>query len=69
VRGNPGRGALAGLCFGVAGVALVILLPPAVQNDWYEIADPLVYMGLPMVLIATCLGAVVGVRGRKRQDS
>ena len=69
MRGNPGRGALVGLCFGVAAVALVILLPPAIQNDWYQINDPLVYMGLPMVLIATCLGALVGVRGRNDQDS
>ena len=64
MRGNPGRGALVGLCFGVAAVALLILLPSAIAGDWYEITDPLVVMGLPMVAVGTGLGALVGVRGR-----
>ena len=69
MRGNPGRGALVGLCFGVAAVALVILLPPAIQSDWYEITDPLVVMGIPMVVLGTAIGAIVGIRGRNDQDS
>ena len=63
MRGNPGRGALIGLCFSVAAVALVILLPSAVQSDWYEITDPLVVMGIPMVVVGTALGALIGTRG------
>ena len=64
MRGNPGRGALVGFCLGVAAVALLILLPSAIQNDWYEIADPLVVMGIPMVIVGTALGALIGIRRR-----
>ena len=68
MRGNRGRGALAGLCFGVAAAVLVILLPAAIQNDWYEITDPLVVMGIPMVVVGTALGALIGIRGRTDQQ-
>jgi hypothetical protein len=60
---------LAGLCCGVAAVALVILLPSAIQDDWYEITDALVVMGIPMVVVGTALGALLGIRGRTGQQS
>lgn len=50
-------------------MALVILLPSAIQSDWYEISDSLVVMGIPMVVLGTVMGALVGVRGRKGQQS
>ena len=60
---------MAGLCFGVAAAALVILLPSAIQNDWYEIIDPLVVMGIPLVIVGTALGALIGIRGRTDRQS
>ena len=50
-----------GLAVGAALVALVIWLPAAVRGDFYEISDPLVYMGLPMLVVGAAVGALIGV--------
>lgn len=55
-----GRGALIGLAAGAVLVGLLVLLPAVLQGDFYEITDPLVVMGLPILLVATAVGAVVG---------
>jgi hypothetical protein len=61
MRGRAGPGALIGLVVGVALVAMVIWLPAALAGDFYEITDPLVFMGLPMVVVSVAVGALIGV--------
>ena len=61
MRGRPGPGAAIGLAVGIALVALVIWLPAAMRGDFYGITDPLVYMGLPMMIVGTAVGALIGV--------
>ena len=61
MRGRAGPGALIGLVVGVVLVAMVIWLPAALAGDFYEISDPLVYMGLPMIVISAAVGALIGV--------
>lgn len=61
MRGRPGPGALIGLTVGVALVAMVLWLPRALDGDFYEFSDPLIFMGLPMIIISTAVGALIGV--------
>ena len=61
MRGRPGPGALIGVVVGVVLVAVVLWLPRALAGDFYEFSDPLIYMGLPMIVISTSVGALVGV--------
>ena len=61
MRGRAGPGALIGLAVGVVLVVMVIWVPAALAGDFYEITDPLVYMGLPMVVISVAVGALIGV--------
>lgn len=63
MRGRPGPGAAIGLAVGIALVALVIWLPAAMWGDFYEITDPLVFMGLPMMIVGTAVGALALIRG------
>lgn len=49
-----------GLAVGAVLVAGVIWLPAAIRGDYYEITDPLVYMGLPMMVVGVTIGALVG---------
>ncbi|SHN75650.1 hypothetical protein SAMN05443668_107348 [Cryptosporangium aurantiacum] len=60
MRRRPGRGAAIGLAVGAALVSLLILLPSALQGSFYEIADPLVYMGIPLLVMGAAIGAAVG---------
>ena len=39
-------------------------MPSAIANDWYEVTDPLVFMGIPTVVVGTSVGALVGTRRR-----
>jgi hypothetical protein len=64
MRGRPGRGAAIGLAVGVALVGLLILLPGALQGSFYEIADPLAIMGVPLLVVGAAVGALVGAPGR-----
>lgn len=61
MRGRPGPGALIGLAVGVVLVAVVLWLPRALDGDFYEFSDPLVFMGLPMIVISAAVGALIGV--------
>ena len=61
MRGRAGPGALIGLAVGVVLVVMVIWVPAALAGDFYEITDPLVYMGLPMIVISVAVGALIGV--------
>ena len=61
MRGRPGPGALIGLVVGVVLVAVVLWLPRAFAGDFYEFSDPLIFMGLPMIVISAAVGAIVGV--------
>lgn len=42
-------------------VAVVLWLPRALAGDFYEFSDPLIYMGLPMIIISAAVGALIGV--------
>lgn len=52
-----------GLAAGLALVFLMILLPRAIQGDYYEVTDPLVFMGVPLVVIGASIGALIGAPG------
>lgn len=59
MRGSPARGALIGAALGMLITAALILLPAALQGDFYEIGDPLLVMGMPIIVLSTIVGAVV----------
>ena len=61
MRGRPGPGALIGLVVGVVLAAVLLWLPRALAGDFYEFSDPLIFMGLPMIVISAAVGALVGV--------
>jgi hypothetical protein len=42
---------------GLALVGLLILLPRALQGSFYEVTDPLVIMGGPLLVIGAAVGA------------
>jgi hypothetical protein len=46
-------------------VGLLILLPMALQGSFYEAADPLVFMGVPLLVTGAAVGAIVGAPGRR----
>jgi hypothetical protein len=67
VRGRAGLGAAIGLWLGLALIGLLILLPRARQGSFYEIGDPLIVMGVPLLVLGTAIGAVLGLAlGRRR---
>ena len=58
--GRRAEGAWIGGTLGALLISLLILGPAAFRLDAYEISDPLVYMGLPLLAIATVVGTFVG---------
>ncbi|KQU67366.1 hypothetical protein ASC58_12320 [Phycicoccus sp. Root101] len=52
-----------GLGAGSALACLLILLPRAIEGDDYEVTDPLVFMGVPLVVIGASIGALIGTPG------
>jgi hypothetical protein len=54
------RGAGRGGTLGAVLASLLILVPAVSRLDAYEISDPLIFMGLPLLAIATAVGALVG---------
>ena len=60
MMGRRAEGAAVGGTLGAVLISLLILGPTAVRLDAYEISDPLVYAGLPMLAIATVVGTFVG---------
>ncbi|GAA4398945.1 hypothetical protein GCM10023153_24380 [Ornithinibacter aureus] len=61
MRGQPGRGALVGLGVGALLVAALLWLPRALEGDFYEFSDPLVYLGLPILIVGVAAGALFGL--------
>lgn len=61
MRGEPRRAALVGLGVGALLVAALLWLPRAVLGDFYEFSDPLVYLGLPIVIVCVAAGALFGL--------
>ena len=70
MTGRPGTGAAIGACVGLALIGLLILLPSARQDSFYEVSDALLVMGVPLLVIGTAVGAMVGAAlGRGRRSS
>lgn len=67
---RPGLGAVIGSCVGLALIALLILLPRTRQDSFYEVGDALLVMGVPLLLLGTAVGAMVGMAlGRSHRGS
>jgi hypothetical protein len=60
VSGRAGLGAVIGLWVGLALIGLLILLPRARQGSFYEVGDPLIVMGVPLLVTGTAVGAMLG---------
>ena len=54
------RGALVGSVVGVFLVAVLIWIPQSRQIDFQWITDTFVYMGVPIIVICSAVGALVG---------
>lgn len=53
---------------GAVLAALLILLPAAMRGLTYrDVTDPLLYMGLPIIVLAMCVGAIVGAPAPRPQ--
>lgn len=52
--------AAVGLWLGLALIAWLILLPRARHGLFYEVGDPLIVMGAPMLLLGVAIGASAG---------
>jgi hypothetical protein len=65
VKGRPALGAAIGLSVGLGMVGLLVLLPRALQGSFSEVSDPLVIMGVPLLVIGAAVGAIVGGPGRR----
>lgn len=62
-----GVGVTVGLWLGVAVIFVVILWPRLQDGDFYEVGDPLVYLGLPVLAMTTVAGSIVGLAVGLRQ--
>jgi hypothetical protein len=62
---HPGLGALVGLDVGAAVGGGLVILPLLRQGNFYEAGTPLLFGFLPILVVATALGTVVGtfIRG------
>jgi len=70
VMGRRAEGAAIGATVGAVLISALILGPAAVRLDAYEISDPLVYMGLPLLALATAAGTFTGaILGTARRSS
>lgn len=63
--GRVGRGALVGAAVGLLVVTLLIWLPQSRQIDFQWITDAFVFMGVPIIVICSAVGAVVGALSSK----
>ena len=69
VRGRAGFGAAIGLWVGLALIGLLILLPRAREGSFYEVGDPLIVMGVPLLVIGTAVGAMLGLALDRRRGA
>jgi peptidoglycan/LPS O-acetylase OafA/YrhL len=69
VRGRTGFGAAIGLWIGLALIGLLILLPRARQGSFYEGGDPLIVMGVPLLVMGTAIGAMLGLALDRRRGA
>ena len=65
MSGRAGLGAVVGAGAGATLAGLLILLPAARDGDYYEITDPLVFLGLPLLVIGAAVGAIAGALIRR----
>ena len=61
MRGRPGPGALIGLVVGASLVFLLLWLPAALMGDPSTDTGIIVFMGLPLMVISTAVGGLIGV--------
>lgn len=59
--GRSALGAVIGSSVGLALIGLLILVPRARQDSFYEVGDALVVLGIPLLVIPTAAGAMIGV--------
>jgi hypothetical protein len=58
---HPGLGAIIGLDVGAALTWWEVLLPELLRDgEFYEIEDPLLALGFPLLVVGTAVGAIVG---------
>lgn len=56
-------GAVWGLFAGLAINLAVLVMPPLLQgNDYTEIGDAAIVMGVPILIVAICVGMLLGSR-------
>ncbi len=54
---------------GLGLIGLLILLPSARRDSFYEVSDALLVMGVPLLVIGTAIGAMAGgLMGRSHGD-
>jgi drug/metabolite transporter (DMT)-like permease len=61
MRGRPKLGAAIGFCLGLALTGLLVLVPAARRNSFYEVGDALLVLGVPLLVAATSIGAMIGL--------
>lgn len=59
MRGGLGRGAVIGLVVGAVLLGVLVLLPSALAGSFYEVTDPLVYLGIPLLFGSGAVGALL----------
>lgn len=69
MRGRVGLGATIGVSVGLALVGLLILLPRARLGSFYEVGDPLMVMGVPLLVVGLAVGAVLGMALEQRRGA
>lgn len=57
---HPALGALIGLDVGAALAGWLFLLPRLLDGDFYEVTDTLIFGGLPLLIVGSAIGAIVG---------
>ena len=57
---HPALGALIGLDVGAALAGWLFLLPRLRDGDFYEVTDTLIFGALPLLIVGSAIGAIVG---------
>jgi hypothetical protein len=69
VTSRAGLGAVIGLWVGLVLIGLLIVLPRARAGSFYEVGDPIIVMGVPLLMIGTAVGAMVGLALDRRRGA